>query len=156
VQNLGLAYDGDGNREQAVTVLEEGLVSAHKTADRALVMSYKRGLARILIDSDGERAGALMREALVGSQEIGDLNGIVDCLETAAALAADPHTATRLWGAAAALRTEAGASRQPDEVAFADGMETRLRAALGPEAYSLTVREGTDLSQSGAVALALL
>ncbi|HEY6892511.1 MAG TPA: BTAD domain-containing putative transcriptional regulator [Solirubrobacter sp.] len=156
VQNLGLAYDGDGNREKAVAVLEEGLVSARKTDDRALVMSFKRGLARILIDTDGARAGVLMREALVGSQEIGDLNGIVDCLETAAALAADAHTATRLWGAAAALRTEAGASRQPDEVAFAERMETRLRAELGPEAFALTVREGTDLSQSGAVALALL
>ena len=82
VQNLGLAYDGDGNRERAVAVLEEGVVSARKTADRALVTSFKRGLARILIDTDGERAGALMREALVGSHEIGDLNGIVDCLET--------------------------------------------------------------------------
>jgi predicted ATPase/DNA-binding SARP family transcriptional activator len=144
VQNLGLAHLAAGRRERAVELLEEAVASARETGDRGLVNSIQRALARIR----GDRELAL--ECLQDAQALGDANALVYCLETAAALAPDPAVGARLWGAAAALRDEAGAARQPDEAAWAEPVETRLRAAAPPEAFA----RGAELSAPDAVALA--
>jgi hypothetical protein len=54
----------------------------------------------------------------------------------------------KLWGAA-------GATRRPDEAAFAERVEGTLRDAVGPAAFTSAVAEGAALSQADAVALAL-
>jgi hypothetical protein len=60
-------------------------------------------------------------------------------LETAAALAGDPLTDAKLWGAAPALRSAEGGARRPDEVAFAERVEGTLRNAVGPAALTSAV-----------------
>jgi hypothetical protein len=68
---------------------------------------------------------------------------------------ADPHTGALLLGAAEALRTDAGASRQPDEEAWFARTETALRSALGEPAFTATRAQGSDLPPEDAVARAL-
>jgi hypothetical protein len=137
-----------------IALLEESMAIARRAKDPAHLSSTQRGLARLLLDSDPGRARALLRESLASSHALGDANAIVTCLETASALA-EPPTGARLWGAAGALRAESGASRQPDEVAFAARVEAGLKQALGPEAFAAGVAEGTTLPQTEAVALVI-
>jgi hypothetical protein len=127
---------------------------AERAKDPAHLASTQRGLARLLLDSDPERATALLRESLASSHALGDANAIVTCLETASALA-EPPTGALLWGAAGALRADAGATRQPDEVAFEARVEAALKHALGPEAFAAGVAEGAALTQTEAVALVI-
>jgi tetratricopeptide (TPR) repeat protein len=154
LQNLGLAHEGAGNLDHAVILLEESMAIARRAKDPAHIASTQRGLARLLLDSDPARANALLRESLARSRELADANAIVTCLETASALA-DPPTGALLWGAAGALRAEAGATRQPDEVTFAARVEAALNAALGPQAFAAGVAEGASLLQTEAVELAI-
>jgi tetratricopeptide (TPR) repeat protein len=155
LQNLGLAYAGVGHLERAVALLEEGIETGIRTQAPGLVDSIRRGLARVLIDADPERSRALLRESLGGSSALADAHAFVFSLETAAALAADPETGARLWGAAGAMRLAAGAARQPDEAAFASRVEGTLRDAVGPAAFTGAVAAGAALSPADAVALAL-
>jgi predicted ATPase/DNA-binding SARP family transcriptional activator len=155
LQNLGLVHAGTGNRAEAIALHEESLVTAAPSGDPALVASIQRSLARVLIDEDRRRAHELLRETLGDSHAMADAYGLTHCFETAAALAADPLTGARLWGAAGALRTAAGGTRQPDEVAFAERVEGTLRNAVGPAAFTSAVAEGAALSQAEAVTLAL-
>jgi tetratricopeptide (TPR) repeat protein len=158
LQNLGIAFDGAGDRERGITTLERALVIAHRAADPAHLTSTQRTLARFLLDSDPGRAHLLLHESLTRSHELADRNAIVECLETASAAAAgraDPHTGARLLGAAEALRTDAGAIRQPDEEAWFARTETTLRTALGEPAFTTARTQGADLSPDDAVALAL-
>ena len=97
----------------------------------------------------------MLRETLGGSHAMADTHGIIHCLETGAALAPDPRGGARLWGAAGALRVAAGATRQPDEAAFAERVEATLRSAVGSDVFTDAVAEGAALPQADAVALAL-
>ncbi len=107
---------------------------------------------------DRPRALGLLQESLRGAQELNDIYGIIGCLETAAGAVADghdPQLGALLWGAASAMRAEAGATRQPDEHEFAARVESGLRAGLGEAGFSAAVAEGAALPADEAVARAL-
>jgi tetratricopeptide (TPR) repeat protein len=151
MQNVGIAHEGAGHRDRAIEALEESLALARRVADPSHLASTQRSLARVLLDEDPPRALALLHESLVIARDLGDRNGIVEALETAAAAAADPQ----LMGAAAALRAEAGAIRQPDEEQWFIRAEAALRETLGEEAFRAAVAEGAALGADEAVTRAL-
>ncbi len=153
LQNLGLAHEAAGHPERAVELVEESVATAPRGGDLALITSTQRTLARMLLDTDRERALSLLRESLQIAQPLADANAIVDALEIAAS-AADARTGAVLWGAAHALRAGSGAIRQPDDAIWADRAEAALREALGPE-FDVAHREGAALSSDEAIALAL-
>ena len=122
MQNLGIAHDEVGNVQEAIALLEESVEIARRVAEPAHLSSTEESLARVLLETDEERAIALLRLALERAHEIGDSYGLVGCLETAAAAASrrgDPRAGARLWGAAVAAGG-AGTTRQPDERRFGD------------------------------------
>jgi hypothetical protein len=135
-------------------------VLARRAGDPAHLSSTQRSLARAVLLSSGDpsQALALLQEALVLSGDVGDRPGIVECLETLAAVAGrggDPREGALLIGAAAAARAAAGAARQPDEDAWVRGIEAELSGALGAEAFAQAVAEGERLEPRDAVSRAL-
>ena len=127
---------------------------ARRAGDPAHIASTQRGLARLLLDSDPGRAATLLRESLATLVRARRRQRDRRPASRPPRRCAEPPTGALLWGAAGALRAEAGATRQPDEVAFAARVEAALRDALGPEAFAAAVAEGAALPQAEAVALA--
>jgi predicted ATPase len=149
-QNLGLAHSGAGEHERAIELLTESVVLAREAGDPAHLSSTMRSLARaeLLGASGPSPALELLKESLALSGEIADRPGTLECLETLAAVAGrggDPHAGALLIGAAAAARTAAGATRQPDEDTWVRKVEAELRDALGDAAFAAAVREGERL-----------
>jgi tetratricopeptide (TPR) repeat protein len=157
-QNLGIAHDAAGQPALAIEALEEAITLARTAGDPAHLGSCQQTLARVLLDVDRERALVLLRESTASAHRLGDTYGTCACLETVAGAVAegeDPHLGAMLWGAAQALRAQAGATRQPDETAFATRVEAALRTALGEEGFSAAGDEGAALELDEAVARAL-
>ena len=155
VQNLGLVHAGLGHRERAVALHEGAWWPPPRRGSRA-VQSLQRGLARLLIDEDPDRARAVLRETLGGSHAMADTHGIIHCLETARGAGRRPparRAAVGRGGRAAGRRRRAPASRTKRRSPSA----SRLRCAtpLGPDAFTDAVAEGAALPQADAVALAL-
>lgn len=88
--------------------------------------------------------------------ELGDRDGVSYCLEGLAAVAAarrDPERAATLLGAAAALRTEIGASLQPHERELHDATVAEVDALLGPAARDAAWASGGQLAVADSVRL---
>jgi predicted ATPase/DNA-binding SARP family transcriptional activator len=159
-QNLGLAHSGAGEHERAIELLAESVVLARDAGDPAHLSSTMRSLARaqLLGASESSPALELLKESLVLSGDLGDRPGILECLETLAAVAGrdgHPHEGALLIGAAASARVAAGATRQPDEDAWVREVEIELREVLGAGAFVAAVRDGERLELREAVARAL-
>jgi predicted ATPase len=157
-QNLGIAHDESGQVPRAIDLLEKSLALARTVSDPAHLSSTEETLARVLLDTDEERAVTLLRSALTRSREIGDFHGIIGCLETAAGASTrrgDPRAGALLWGAVGALREQRGTTRQPDERRFAERAEAELRAALGADGFAAAVAEGATLALDDVVRLGL-
>jgi hypothetical protein len=161
VQNLGIAHHGAGNHAQAIELLTESLDLARVAKDPAHTSSVLRTLGRFLLDADDpnvEAAVELLHEAMELSYEVAERPGLTETFETLADVASrrdDPHTGALLIGAAYALREAAGGIRQPDEEGFMQGVEARLREALGDDAFEAASAEGSELELADAVARAL-
>ena len=160
VQNLGLAHSGAGQHERAIELLGESVVLSREAGDPAHLASTIRSLARAQLAVASEPAPALelLKESLALSGDLGDRPGILECLETLAAVVGrggDPLAGAGLIGAAAAARVTAGATRQPDEDAWVREVEAELRDALGPDAYAAAVSAGGRLDLRTAVARAV-
>ena len=155
-QNLGLAYSGAGGHDRAIELLDDSVVLARGTGDPAHVASALRSLGRALLlgERDSARALALLREGLALSIELDERPGILETLETLAAVV-EPRTGAELIGSAEAAREAVGAARQPDEEAWVATVKATLRDALGNEAFAQAVRAGGVLSLTDAVARAV-
>ena len=139
LQNLGIAHAGAGHRDRGVALLEESVAARAGGWIRRTESPPSATLARLLLDPDGSGpALGLLHEALESRTTSDERPGLTDCLETAAALAADPRTGARLWGAAGALRDRR--RRDPParrERRSPSASSYPLRDALGPEAFTL-------------------
>jgi predicted ATPase/DNA-binding SARP family transcriptional activator len=155
VQNLGIAHSRAGQHERAAELLGESIVLAREAGDPAHLSSTLRSLARALLLGPREPGPALglLRESLALSEELGDRPGILECLETLAAVA-EPRTGAELIGAAEGARDGAGATRQPDEDAWVTGVKGRLCEALGDEPFAAAVEAGRARALGDAIALA--
>ena len=101
------------------------------------------------------RIGAPKQRALLAALLLAYRDDGVSTSRLIDMLAGDPRGGARSWGAAGALRVAAGATRQPDEAAFAERVEATLRNAVGPDVFTDAVAEVAALPQADAVALAL-
>jgi predicted ATPase len=160
LQNLGIAHGRAGRLERAVGLLRESVDLARRAGDPSHTASALRTLGRMLLQHGGDDAAVheLLHDSLRLSGDLADRPGIVETLETLAAVAGrrgDPGTGALLIGAAEAARAAAGATRQPDEDAWVLETERVLRRALGEQAYAEAVGEGGRLELADAVARAL-
>ena len=94
------------------------------------------------------RASTLFLESLAVRRELGDRRGIAECCE-ALATEADarrkPADASRLLGAADALRQAISAPLPPSATQAREQLVERLRQRLGASSYEDRYREGAEL-----------
>lgn len=103
---------------------------------------------------DYAAARSLQVEALATAREIGDRRMTAYCLEGLAAVALGQEQsdrAARLFGAAAALREEIGCPLTPVEAAGEENQVSRLRQALGEEAFTAAWQAGEAMALEEAV-----
>jgi predicted ATPase len=103
------------------------------------------------------QAAMLLREALALWRDLGDREGILDCLLSLATIAArtDGVRAARLLGAAEALAAATGHQLAPIDPDQHDRLVASARTGLGAEAFDAARREGARLSLAEAIAAAL-
>ena len=159
IQNLGLAYSGAGHHERAIELLGDSVVLSRRGGrSRSPVVDHPLAGPGAARGRERGRAGARAAQGEprpVG--ELGDRPGILECLESLAAVVGrggDPVAGAGLIGAAAAARVAAGATRQPDEDAWVREVEAELRDLLGADVYAAAVRGGERLELRAAVARA--
>jgi tetratricopeptide (TPR) repeat protein len=107
---------------------------------------------------DQERALALYAESLTLYKRVGDRVGIAACLEGLSCVAfaqGQMERATRLSGAAAALRDEIGAPLPPADRPAYERAVAALHTALGDDAFEAYWEAGRALSLEQAIAEAL-
>ncbi len=156
--NLGGVVRRQGDQAHARALIEEGLAGV-----RAL--GEKRGISFALLhlglvsqdQGDVASARALFEESLVLRRESGYTPAIPDCLEALAQNAGgrQPERATRLFGAAEALREAVGVPLRPaDRAGYERGLAA-ARGALDEAAFAVAWAQGRALSLEQAVEYAL-
>jgi predicted ATPase/DNA-binding SARP family transcriptional activator len=158
LNNQGLVAYFQGDYPLARTLLEESLALRRSLGDTRGIANSLGNLGRVAVGSGDHMMGhALIQQSLPLRRDQGDRRGIVECLEGLAMVAAlkqEPDRATRLLGAAEALREAIGFSDprlmrdMPDQV-LAD-----LCLELGDEAFTTTWAEGRAMDMARAVAFA--
>ncbi|HZQ36629.1 MAG TPA: helix-turn-helix domain-containing protein [Dehalococcoidia bacterium] len=149
----------EGTDRRARGLLEEGLRLSRDGGDKNNIAHFLDLLARVL-EHQGEYGHALvhMRESLELRREIGSVAGIAACLDGFAvdvAARGDSETATRLCGAAAALRAPIGAQLRMGIRELTENLIADLRGALGTTAFQSAWNAGQCLSEEQAIAIAL-
>ncbi|MCC6628694.1 MAG: hypothetical protein IT340_14990, partial [Chloroflexi bacterium] len=160
---LGRQALAQGEAARAVALLEEGL-ELHTSMAHKLAVSEGQcclGLAVWRL-GDAGRAMALLRASLATSQAIGDPTRIAECLEVLATVAAgtgqDPigaHRATRLLGAAAAVRETIGVPLPPVDRPAVEARVRQARSVLGGERFAAAWSAGRAMTLDEAVGEAL-
>ncbi len=159
VHNVGDVALEQGDHGAASRLLEEA-VHLWRDVGHSLGQAYSLnslgGLA--LLQGDRARAAARYRESLVIGREIGHKRSVADALEWLAvvlSLWCEACDATRLFGAAAALRDAEGAARWPQAQQQYEGAVKAARAALGESAFDAVWAEGAAMTFEQAIARAL-
>ena len=107
---------------------------------------------------DRARAQALQKESLTIGRDLGDPPGIARGLEGLAGMAHEQNElsrATRLWGAAAALRERIGNPRSPADQNKAAERWASVRAELGDAVFTAAWDAGRAMTMEQAVEFAL-
>jgi non-specific serine/threonine protein kinase len=172
VWGMAACLSGMGNRAfargdfaQAAAMMQEGLELARTHGDAWQTSYLLHGLGHVCwMLGRLEQCLAFLGEGLLLSQEIGDRRGAPTCLQSFALIAGSHglwDRATRLWGAAAALRQSAGLSlwgqpwiRSREGLTTFDAVDA-ARAAVGEAAFMQAWSAGGALSLEEAVAEAL-
>lgn len=149
-----------GELDRAMSLLEEAL-TLNRTMTRlrmgaAWTLRNLGGVA--LLCGDTRAATAYFEESLILRQEMRQLAGMAWAIEGLAEVAIqhnDRPRAVRLLGAAAGLRTTAGAEMdEPDRIRFSEIL-AELRTSLGQATFESLWSAGYKLSPDAAVASAL-
>jgi DNA-binding CsgD family transcriptional regulator len=102
-----------------------------------------------VVQHDGATAQVLYQESLDLAREVGDKVLIASGLEGLAGVVAtqgEPVWATRLWGAAAALRDTIGAPMPPIERAGYEQATAAVRMHLGEKAFAAAWAKGRTMT----------
>jgi predicted ATPase len=157
--NLAGAYRFLGQRDAAFELSTEALDLAEASGNAGLI-AVTRGMLSLLALDRGEigRAASLAGDALTIEWEIGAPGNLADSLEvTAAVMSAgqSAESATRVYGAAFALRTAIGIPISGCARTEVEGDLASLCAVLGEMAFAHAWAVGARLSPDDAVDLAL-
>jgi len=154
--NMGNLTRRRGDDERARALLEEGLALCRRRGDTLGVAMVLADLADFLrAQGDAEGAMDRYRESLTLCAAVSYARVVAQCLEGVAAVAAArgrPERATRLAGAAAALRQRDGMPPDPDGRVDDERTVFAARVALGDDAFAAVWAEGQALSPEQAVA----
>jgi predicted ATPase/class 3 adenylate cyclase len=156
--NLGVVAIDRGRYDEAQSLLEEA-VGLDRASGASGVVAYSSNLLGTVLVRTGRRAEALdlLRPALETFAELGDADGVAECLERLgeAVLTQDPARAARLVYAAGAIRRQHDVPlRAPDEAA-AERLMLAVDAALETEALAEARTEAAVMDLEAAVAYAL-
>lgn len=153
---LANAYYNSGQQEAAMAACTDVLALAEDAAMISTRVGRRLLLARLMLDREEiDQAVALAGQALVDFWEIGFVAAYPDALETAAAVAAAGRhvtAATRLLGAAAALRDAMPCPMDAGEGIIHERRLAELRAALGEPAFPSAWRAGQRRPLAASVA----
>jgi predicted ATPase/DNA-binding NarL/FixJ family response regulator len=157
--DLGLLARDRGDLESAVALLRASLRDFREPYHAWAVAWSAWGLGTTLsAQGELEDARPLLAEALQIYADVNDARGVAQCQEALAHVASDLahyETASRLIGAAAALRARV-AARPPDaEQARNAALQRVLAEALGPEDAERLVHAGRTMPAKQATDLAM-
>ncbi|MDP9233249.1 MAG: hypothetical protein M3P01_01705, partial [Actinomycetota bacterium] len=148
-----------GELDRSEELFGRSIELSQKIDDRWGVVIGKSNLAVVTLEQgDAGRARELAAEALPGFQELGDLDGVAECLETFAAISVaegHPELAGPLAGAAMSLRDEIDSRKRPVDQQWLDGYLARGKDQLPEGDYESAVAAGRALSPEAASKLAL-
>ena len=159
--NLGILAYRRGNLGQATALLEAAVAFYRQAGDRytygaAVALS---DLALVMCDQgDLPRAAALFAESLTGWRAVGTKEGLADWLARVATLAVagrNPGQASRLFGAAEALREAIGYAFEVPERERHERAMAAARATIGEATFAGAWAAGATLSLDDAIAEAI-
>jgi hypothetical protein len=163
---MGAAFQMRGR----VAAHVDRLPDAARFFKEAQILFEQVGDTRFALSAQSERGHALRRSGAIddaeaeyrqtirGWQRSGNRGAVANQIESFAFLAitkGNGSRATRLLGAAEALRERAGNAMSPRERGEYEAEVARLRALLDPGAFDLAWAEGRQLTADAAVALAV-
>ena len=159
LNNLAECARYQGNYGVAETLLTEGLALARELGDKHLIAHLLHSLAMVAQQlGEPERAAALIAESFRLFQELEEQAGIALCLEGIAAAAGTRHDyarATRLLGAAEALRTAIGAPLPPVDQADRDSILADACHRLRHEEFAAAWTVGQAMPLEATMAYAM-
>jgi DNA-binding CsgD family transcriptional regulator len=139
--------------------LQAVLAMAREQREDWLLPSILGGLGMTASDlGEHDRAIALFHEVLALAVAKGNLGSVVDGIEElarAAAVLGQAEQSVRLFAAGEALREKLTFPLSPTEIAYAEPIMARLRAALDAETFAAAWAAGRALTQEEALAEAL-
>lgn len=147
---LGRAVLQQGDVTTARSLAEESVRLCREVGHRWDTIQSIAILAKVAdAQHDQEAALALYQKSLDLAREVGDKVMIASGLEGLAGVVAtrgEPVWATRLWGAATALRDTIGAPMPPIEHASYERATTAVRMHLGGNAFAAAWAEGREMT----------
>jgi predicted ATPase/DNA-binding SARP family transcriptional activator/DNA-binding CsgD family transcriptional regulator/Flp pilus assembly protein TadD len=157
--NLGITMLVHGDPEQATALLDESLALFQEIGDSSnIAIGLMHSALAALTQGDHERVRALSQESLKLLQKGEDKQHIPDCLEImagGAGVQGRAQRATRLWGAAEAMREDLGVPLQPEDRELLDPYLTTARSSLGEMVWQATLGEGRAMMPEQAIEYAL-
>ena len=159
VGNLGLIAGYQNDYAAAYTLHQESLAISRALNEMGgmAIESGNLGHAAMHLGKL-EEAQARQGESLKLFEEVGDKDGLTECLERFAMLAnanANFRRAAQLFGAASVLRKETGTSLMPAERAEYDSELSATRAQLDVATFEAAWAEGQAMTLEQAIACAL-
>jgi tetratricopeptide (TPR) repeat protein len=158
LNNLGLVACYQGDYARARMLLEESLTLRRSLGDRRGIANSLGNLGRVAAGLGDHVTGrTLFQQSLALRRDQGDRRGIVECLEglsMVALLKQEPTRATRLLGAAEALRVASGFPDPRLMGDMSDQMLADLCLKLGDAEFTATWAEGRAMDMEQAVAFA--
>jgi tetratricopeptide (TPR) repeat protein len=159
LNNLGLVALAQGEHKAARDYFAEALALDRASGDAmGVAVSLSNLAATMLEEGLHEEAQAYFEECLLLFQELGDKEGSAECLEGLATTMihqGNVKQATRLWGAAEALRERIHAPVHPAEKPRYDRTKAAIQARLNEAAFATAWSEGRTMSLDQAVGEAL-
>jgi predicted ATPase len=156
--NLGVVAIDQGRYDEARTLLEEA-VRLDRASGATGVVAYSSSLLGTVLLRTGRHgeAVALLRAALTTFAELGDVDGVAECLERLgeATLADDPATAARLLAASSTIRQREDVPLRPPDEAVATRLMHAVEAALDPALLAAARAEAAAMDLEAATAYAL-
>ena len=159
LNNLGVVGRLQQNWDESIAELSESVRLFKEIGDQQGIARGELNLGMAHLGAgDAKKAAQLCRESLILWRELGGKWDIIDCFEDLGSIAAsreDPAMAARMYGAAAALRDNVGATPSPYEQVLIDDYLKKARATLGDGSFERAWNEGHEMTFDQAIDYAL-